>query len=56
MLHITSAKYLSGYKLWIAFDDGTSGEVDLANEFSKARCSNLLKIWPSFRMSLSIQS
>ncbi|GGN21210.1 MULTISPECIES: DUF2442 domain-containing protein [Marinomonas] len=32
MLHITSAKYLSGYKLWIAFDDGTSGEVDLANE------------------------
>lgn len=33
MLHIKSAKYLSGYKLWIAFDDGTSGEVDLANEF-----------------------
>jgi hypothetical protein len=32
MLHIKSAKYLSGYKLWIAFDDGTSGEVDLANE------------------------
>jgi hypothetical protein len=32
MLHIKSAKYLSGYKLWIAFDDGTSGEVDLVNE------------------------
>lgn len=32
MLHINSAKYLSGYKLWIAFDDGTSGEVDLSNE------------------------
>tara|TARA_R110002033_G_scaffold45848_2_gene90025 strand:+ start:34567 stop:34815 length:249 start_codon:yes stop_codon:yes gene_type:complete len=32
MLHIKSAKYLSGYKLWIAFDDGTSGEVDLTNE------------------------
>ena len=32
MLHIKSAKYLSGYKLWIAFDYGISGEVDLANE------------------------
>lgn len=29
MLHITAAKHLSGFKLWIAFDDGTSGEVDL---------------------------
>ena len=29
MLHIKSAKYLSGFKLWIAFDDGTDGEVDL---------------------------
>ncbi|WP_392384120.1 DUF2442 domain-containing protein [Marinomonas primoryensis] len=32
MLHIKFAKYLSGYKLWIAFDDGTSREVDLVNE------------------------
>lgn len=29
MLHVTSAKYLSGYKIWVAFDDDTSGEVDL---------------------------
>ena len=32
MLHIKSVKYLSGYKLRIAFDDGTAGDVDLANE------------------------
>lgn len=32
MLHIKSAKYLSDYKLWIAFDDGTAGEVDLVDE------------------------
>lgn len=32
MLHIKSAKYLSGYKLWVVFDDGTAGEVDLTNE------------------------
>jgi hypothetical protein len=31
-LHIKSAKYLSDYKLWIAFDDGTAGEVDLVDE------------------------
>ena len=29
MLHIKSAKYISGFKIWIDFDDGTSGEVDL---------------------------
>ena len=29
MLHIKSAKYLPDFKLWVAFDDGTSGEVDL---------------------------
>jgi hypothetical protein len=29
MLHVKSAKYLSGFKLWVAFDDGTAGEVDL---------------------------
>lgn len=32
MLHIKSVKYLSGYTLWVAFDDGTCGEVDLFNE------------------------
>lgn len=31
-MHIKSAKYLSDYKLWIAFDDGTAGEVDLVDE------------------------
>ncbi|WP_198242967.1 DUF2442 domain-containing protein [methane-oxidizing endosymbiont of Gigantopelta aegis] len=31
MLHIKSVKHISEYKLWLAFDDGTAGEVDLAN-------------------------
>lgn len=31
MLHIKQAKYLYQFKLWVAFDDGTSGEVDLAD-------------------------
>jgi len=29
MLHIKAVKYLSGFKLWISFDDGTDGEIDL---------------------------
>lgn len=29
MLHIKSVKYLSGFRLWVAFDDGTEGQVDL---------------------------
>ena len=31
MLHVKTAKYISGFKLWLAFDDGTSGEVDLSS-------------------------
>jgi len=29
MLHIKSAKHISDFTLWVAFDDGTSGNVDL---------------------------
>lgn len=29
MLHIKSVKPVSDYKIWIAFDDGTEGQVDL---------------------------
>jgi len=30
MLHVKSAKHVSDFILWIAFDDGTSGNVDLS--------------------------
>lgn len=29
MLHIKSAKHVSDFTLWVSFDDGTSGSVDL---------------------------
>ena len=32
MIHVKSARYVSGFKIWISFDDGTSGEVDLNGE------------------------
>ena len=29
MLFVKSAKYLDDYRLWVSFDDGSAGEVDL---------------------------
>lgn len=31
-LHVTEAKYLHGYVVWVRFNDGTEGEVDLEGE------------------------
>ncbi|GGD70907.1 DUF2442 domain-containing protein [Lacimicrobium alkaliphilum] len=32
MLHIKSAKYIGDFRLWVAFDDGMTGEVDLEDK------------------------
>ncbi len=32
MLHITEVRPLVAFRLWLAFSDGTSGEVDLTDE------------------------
>ncbi len=32
MLHITRARHLQDFTLWLDFDDGTSGEVDLRGQ------------------------
>jgi hypothetical protein len=32
ILHVTEAKYLHDYVIWIKFNDGTEGEVDLKDE------------------------
>jgi len=34
MLHIKSVKHLSNFKIWVSFDDGTSGEIDLSNSLN----------------------
>ena len=31
-LHVKEAKYLHDYVIWLRFNDGAEGEVDLANE------------------------
>jgi uncharacterized protein DUF2442 len=32
LARLTDAHYLSGHRVWIRFDDGVAGEIDLANE------------------------
>ncbi|HXH94257.1 MAG TPA: DUF2442 domain-containing protein, partial [Thermoanaerobaculia bacterium] len=32
MEDIVEARYVSGYTVWLRFEDGTEGEVDLSNE------------------------
>jgi hypothetical protein len=32
LLHVVRAKYIGDYKIWLRFDDGAEGEVDLAGE------------------------
>jgi len=31
-IHVIQAKYLRDYKIWLVFNDGTEGEVDLSSE------------------------
>ncbi len=31
MLHVTDAKYISDYQIWLAFDDGSQGKVNLGS-------------------------
>ena len=31
-VHIVDARYVSGYRIWVRFEDGLSGEVDLGGE------------------------
>lgn len=32
ILHVAEAKYLREYTIWVRFNDGTEGEVDLSGE------------------------
>ncbi len=32
IVHVIKAKYLDHYRLWLAFDNGVSGEIDLESE------------------------
>jgi len=60
-LHVIEVKRLGGHVLWLKFDDGTEGEVDLSEkltgeifeplkeeaEFAKARIEGGTVAWPN---------
>ncbi len=31
-MHVINAKYIDTYKVWLSFNDGAEGEIDLASE------------------------
>ena len=31
-IHVNNAKYINGYKIWLSFNDGSQGEIDLLSE------------------------
>ena len=32
LTHVVDARYLAGYRVWIRFNDGLAGDVDLSDE------------------------
>ncbi len=32
MLHVTDVRLVGGYRVWLRFNDGTAGEIDLGAE------------------------
>lgn len=31
-MHVEKAKYIKDYKVWLSFNDGAAGEIDLSSE------------------------
>ncbi len=52
-LHIEKAKYVDNYRIWVAFNNGASGIIDLANELDGEVFEPLQNI--DFFMSFKIE-
>jgi hypothetical protein len=52
LLHIVEAEYVGGYRIWLRFDDGAEGEVDLAGELTGPAFQPLrsLRMFRRFRL------
>jgi hypothetical protein len=57
-LHVNEAKYLHDYVIWLKFNDGTEGEVDLRNEIFGEMFAPLqdLSKFQRFRVDPEIQT
>ena len=52
ILHVKKAKYLHGYVIWLRFNDGIEGEIDLKDELEGEIFGPLRnkKLFKSFRV------
>jgi hypothetical protein len=44
MLHIKSVHHVEEFRIWVSFDDGIAGEIDLANNLNGVMFEPLKKI------------
>jgi hypothetical protein len=44
MLHIKSVHHVEAFRIWVSFDDGIAGEIDLANSLNGVIFEPLKKI------------
>ncbi len=58
ILHVTEAKYLKDYVIWIRFNDGVAGEVNLAGELEGEVFGPLkdISLFKSFKVDPELQT
>lgn len=58
ILHVKQAKYLHDYVIWVRFNDGAEGEVDLAGELEGEVFEPLKKLshFRAFRIDPVLQT
>ena len=58
ILHVKEAKYLHDYVIWIRFNDGIEGEIDLENELTGEIFGPLKdkKLFKSFRVDSLLET
>lgn len=57
-LHVKEAKYLYDYTIWLRFNDGAEGEIDLAGELDGEMFSPLrdLEVFRRFRVDQELET
>lgn len=57
-LHVEHAKYLRDYVIWIRFNNGTEGEIDLSSELVGEMFEPLkdISVFKSFRIDTELET
>ena len=58
ILHVKEAKYLHGYTIWVRFNNGIQGEIDLSDELEGEVFGPLkdLEMFKSFKIDPALQT